>query len=145
MILRPEIKPTDGQEVIDYYLARSDELDVLTCDKCGEDLAIEIKGYHPDLDSPALRPNDNGYVVIPVSDKLLASRVRLDGLCGYQCVCGNDTRANPIEEAASPAAGFMPHEIAKAQQEMSKAKWKPLVKQEDNKQRRETFTAERIK
>jgi hypothetical protein len=139
VILRPEIEPTE-QEVVDYYKAHYDEVHVVSCTKCGEDLAVEVRG-----DVPGLRRNDNGCTVIPISEKLLSSRVRLDGLSGYQCLCGNDTRSNAFEEEASPRGEFLPHEVERARRKMDEAKWKPLVRNQGNKQHRETFVAERVK
>jgi hypothetical protein len=139
VILRPDIQPTD-HEALDYYKAHYDEVHIVTCTKCGDDLAIEVRG-----DVPGIRRNDNGYAIIPLSDKLMSSRIRLDGLTGYQCLCGNDTRSNAFEEESSPRGEFLPHEVDRALRKMNEAKWKPLVRNQGNKQHRESFVVERVK
>lgn len=139
MIIRPGIQPTDAQSIIDFYKTMYGEMHVVTCNVCNTDLCIEIAG---NIEGQAMHPN--GYTVIPISDKLLSTRVRLDGMMGYQCLCGNDTRANIIEEALSPTGAMHPHEVAAIHKQMAAVRYKPDIKQKGNKQIRETFTVERI-
>lgn len=140
MILKPQLNPTDEQEILDYYLAHYDEVHVTTCDKCSQDLAIEVTGK-----VSGYLPNDYGYTVIPFGDQLLASRVRTDGSMGYQCRCGNDTRGNAIEEALSPTGAFLPHEVANIMQKYKDIGHKPNIKFKGNKEVHDTFTRERVK
>lgn len=96
MILRPQLEPTDHQSVLDYYLAHYSEVHIVTCNKCGVDLAIEIRG-----EVSGYKMNDLGFTVLPFGDNLLSSRVRTDGTMGYQC--GNII-ANPKYPAAKAKA-----------------------------------------
>lgn len=139
MILRPEIAPTDPQEVLDYYKSRYSEVHIITCKKCKHDLGIEVAG-----EVSGLPRNELGRTVIPVHPNLLSSRVRLDGMAGYQCACGNDTRSCDIEEACSPTGTFLPHEIDKTMTVMAESGWEAPIKQVGNKEHRDTFVAERI-
>lgn len=140
MILRPQLEHHDDQSVLDYYLDHYDEVHIITCNKCKEDLGIEIKGA-----IPGYQPNDKGYTILPLGEQLLSSRVRTDGSMGYQCRCGNDTRGTQVEEELSPTGTFLPHEVAAIHQRYAEVGWKPKVKVKGNKEVHETFTRERIK
>lgn len=140
MILRPQLAPTDPQAVLDYYKEHYDEVHILTCNECKADLAIEVRGNV----SGYVR-NDYGFTVLPVGEKLLASRVRTDNSMGYQCRCGNDTRGNEIEEALSPQGTFMPHEVHAIKQKYIEIGHTPNIKAKGNKEVHETFTRERVK
>lgn len=140
MILRPQLEPTDNQSVLDYYKEHYGEVHILTCNKCKEDLGIEIKG-----EVSGIVMNKNGFSVLPFGDRLLSSRVRSDGSMGYQCICGNDTRGTEVEEALSPTGTFLPHEVHAIEQKQVEIGWKPKIKVKGNKEIHETFTRERIK
>ena len=140
MILRPQLEVTDHQSVLDYYMQHYDEVHIVSCNKCKEDLGIEIRG-----EVSGYKMNTNGFTVLPFGDMMLASRVRTDGSMGYQCRCGNDTRGTEIEEALSPNGTFLPHEVQAIKDQQVRVGWKPKVKTKGNKQIHETFTRERIK
>lgn len=140
MILRPQLEPTDEQSVLQYYLEHYDEVHILSCNKCGNDLGIEIRG-----EVSGLKMNDNGFCVLPFGSHLLSSRVRTDGSMGYQCACGNDTRGTQLEEKLSPNGTFLPHEVHAIRQKQIEIGWKPKIKIKGNKEIHETFTRERIK
>lgn len=140
MILRPQLEPTDHQSVFDYYLEHYNEVHILTCNKCKADLGIEIKG-----EVAGYPTNQFGFTVLPFGEQLLASRCRLDGSMGYQCRCGNDTRATALEESMSPTGSFLPHEVAAIQQRQLEVGHKPSIKLKGKKEIHETFTRERIK
>lgn len=101
MILRPQLEPTDHQSVLDYYLDNYQEVHIVKCEKCGNDLAVEVKG-----DVSGYKMNEKGFVVLPFGGHLLGSRVRLDEttdgdrLMGYQC---GFTQPNPDFEPAMKA------------------------------------------
>ena len=141
MIIRPEAQT---QEAVDYYLAHYDEVHIVTCSKCKDDIAIEVRGQ-----VSGIMPNSTGFTVIPISNKLLGSRVRMDEhapgepMIGYLCLCGNDTRASVIEEKASPSGQFLPHEQAVIMERLKNHK--PKFRQTKNKQYHETFVRERVK
>lgn len=140
MILRPHLEPTDSQSVLNYYIDQYDEVHLVVCDKCKSDLGIEVKG-----EIAGYRVNEKGYTVLGFGDKLLASRVRLDGTMGYQCVCGNDTRGTQLEQELSPNGTFLPHEVAAIREAQDKKKWRPKLKVKGNKETHETFIRERVK
>lgn len=95
MILRPQLEHTDEQPILDYYLAHYDEVHILTCNKCGTDLGLEIKGQ-----VSGLTMNKNGFSVLPIGTALLSSRVRTDGSMGYQCGAMVDNPEFPKAVAA---------------------------------------------
>ena len=102
MILSPEI----DKNALDYYRNLYDEIYLVTCSKCKTVLAIEIMGEVSGY------PRDSrGLTTLSLDSKHLATRVRTDGVVGYQCACGNDTRGNEIEEKLSPKGTFLPHEL----------------------------------
>jgi hypothetical protein len=140
MILRPQLEPTDHQAVLDYYTAHYQEVHILSCNKCKEDLGIEIRG-----EISGYKMNDNGFTILPFGANLLASRVRSDSSMGYQCMCGNDTRGTALEEEMSPQGTFLPHEVFAIHQKQAEIGWKPKVKIKGNKEVHETFTRERVK
>lgn len=81
--------PKDLKKQLEFYKNRFDEVHIVTCDKCGTLLAIEVKSA--ETMQPG-NPHPEGRQVIPVNyDKhplamaLLAWRPRLDGAIGYQC------------------------------------------------------------
>lgn len=139
MILTPEIDTSTVKGAVAYYKTLHDEIYVLICNKCRSELAVEVKG------NVAGQPtNDLGFTVLPVGNQLLGSRPRLDGVMGYSCICGNDTRANPIEESLSPSGAFMPHEVHAIKEKMARTNFKPLQKIRGNRHTIETFTRVRI-
>lgn len=140
MILRPQLEVTDHQSVLDYYIQHYAEVHIITCNKCKADMGVEIRGQVGEY-----KHNRLGFTVLPLGDRLLASRVRTDDSMGYQCNCGNDTRGTKIEEKLSPEGKFLPHEIAAIMQEQIRVGWVPKIKTNGTKQVHETFTRERIK
>lgn len=96
MILRPQLEHHDDQSVLDYYLDHYDEVHIITCNKCGTDLGIEIRG-----NVSGYQPNDLGYTVLPLGSSLLSSRVRTDGSMGYQCGAQMPNPAYPAAKEAT--------------------------------------------
>ena len=84
--------PTMTKEVkeqIEYYKSRYDEVHLVTCNKCNNHLAVEVRGG---VDMAYDDTHPEGRVVIPLSYKdhpqkmaLLSWRPRLDGQVGYLC------------------------------------------------------------
>ena len=142
MIIRPQLEPTDEQSVLSYYINSYPEVHIITCNKCKEDIGIEVLSG----DIGHIKANANGYVVLPFGDRLLSSRVRTDGVMGYQCVCGNDTRGNQVEERISPDGTFLPHEVAAIQTEYELTGYKqPITHRGKKEYHDKTFIRERIK
>lgn len=107
MILTSDVSQIkDTAEMIEFYKGQFESVEVVTCRKCKEDLALELMGGNPQ----GMHMNEIGIIVLPISPKLQASRVRLDEapngerMRGYQCACGNDTRISSIEEEYLPQA-----------------------------------------
>lgn len=149
MILRPQLEPTDHQSVLDYYLENYGEVHIVSCDKCKNDLALEIRGEV--FGQSSYKVNEAGYTVLPFGDQLLASRVRTDEhtpgirMMGYQCACGNDTRGSAIEEELSPTGSFLPHEVAAIKNKYRTSGYKPKFKRKGQIETHESFSRERIK
>lgn len=102
MILSSETTPTDAQQMLEFYKQNFAVVELVSCGKCGVMLAFECMGG----DSMGLPQNELGKFVIPIGDKLLSHRVRLDEaptgerMVGYQC--GNMI-PNPNYAAAQAA------------------------------------------
>jgi hypothetical protein len=77
-------------EMLEYYKEIADEVEVVNCTKCGNDIAIEIK--HPEYKSDQYFHNPNqhwqGRFVIGIGNRLLGYRKRHDDVMGYRCGCG---------------------------------------------------------
>lgn len=87
MILSSETTPTDAQQMLEFYKQHFAVVELVSCGKCGVMLAFECAGG----DGMGLAQNELGKYVIPIGDKLLSHRVRLDEaptgerMVGYQC------------------------------------------------------------
>lgn len=117
MILRPQLEPTDHQSVLDYYIEHYAEVHIVSCNECGTDLAIEIRG-----EVSGYKLNDYGFTVLPFGDSLLSSRVRLDGSMGYQC-------GAKLPNPAFPAAKKATERIHKDQLEQYDKGYEEAVRQ----------------
>jgi hypothetical protein len=144
MIITPEAVQHSPAQMISFYKKHFRVVNALTCLKCKNTLALELSEPHTN-DLMGLSPNSLGIIVLPVDEKLLSHRVRLDGMIGYQCICGNDTRSFDIEEELSPLGDFHPHEVHAIKARMQDVGWKAPVKTiNDSKEQRGSFTAERV-
>ena len=156
MIVTSDISEiANKSEMIDYYKGHFDRVDVVVCGKCKEQLALELMGGDP----MGLSYNDVGKIVVPLSDKLISHRVRLDEaptgepMMGYQCACGNDTRISKIEEEYLPETSanrgpttLDPFTKQKLKETIRlRQDHKPKFKQQGNAKHFETFKVERIK
>src|SRR5689334_9342553 len=105
MVLKPHIENHELDQMLDWYRANFEHVRVVRCGnrKCGAVLALEVSG------GTGVPLDRRGVAVLPIGDKLLASRVRLDEnehgepMMGYQCICGNDTRLSTVEKENPPA------------------------------------------
>lgn len=143
MIITPEATHHAPHTMIAFYKKHFDTVHVVTCGECKNSLAIELSNPLSN-DLMGLSPNSLGIIVLPVDEKLLSHRVRLDGMLGYQCTCGNDTRASEIEEALSPMGDFHPHEVAAIHEEFAKQNWHAPIKHVNGKEHRGSFAVERV-
>ena len=138
----------DASKVVQFYLDHFNEVHTVTCNKCSTLLAVMVADPIADVQGTLPAPHANGLVVVPVDDGFLGSRLRLDGVMGFQCgavvvskesqapeLCLNDTRLTYIEEEESPSGQMLPHEVA-AIQERHQTDYEPAE---------ETFTVERVK
>lgn len=143
MIITAEATLHKPQEMIAFYKKHFDVVHALTCKKCHNTIAIELSAPLGN-DLLGLKPNSLGVIVLPVDEKLLAHRIRTDGMIGYQCTCGNDTRSFDIEEELSPLGDFHPHEVAAIQEKMTTTAWQAPIKHTKGKEHRGSFVAERV-
>ena len=87
MILSSEVTATDAAQMLDFYKQHFAVVELVSCGKCGSLLAFECMGG----ESMGMAQNELGKYVIPIGDKLLSHRVRLDEaptgerMVGYQC------------------------------------------------------------
>ncbi len=102
MILSSETIATDADQMLAFYKQHFAVVELVSCSKCGVMLAFECSGG----ESMGLAPNELGKYVIPIGDKLLSHRVRLDEaptgerMVGYQCGNMIPNPAYAIEKAA---------------------------------------------
>lgn len=76
-----QIQPEEYEVLKDWYIENSHTLDEIICGKCGVLLGIEI-----DTIDDTMNPyHHEGKFVVPIGDKLMSYRPRMDGLMGYQC------------------------------------------------------------
>lgn len=126
------IPKEEADEVIDFYKRKFQKANIVTCDECGTDLAIEV--LIPEKYAQMLKhTHHEGLTIIPIGDSLLASRKRPDGYMGYECRCGNDSRVGPGEKRAV-GKGFrdpMPHEEERIKAQIQLSSAQPEVLTDD--------------
>lgn len=153
MILGSEIQAiTDIEPMLEFYKKHYSSVEVLQCSKCNEYLAVEVAGG----DGMGMTPNEIGKFVIPVGNKLLSYRVRLDEnqegerMIGYQCACGNDTRLSKAEIGIVPAGlhqvTLNPFEKDQIRQQIRmNKKYKAKFRRDGMTKHYDTFALERVK
>lgn len=150
MIVGSQVEPTDVEEMLRFYKQTFAVVDVVSCGKCKSFLAFECAGG----DAMGMQPNELGKFVIPIGDKLMAHRVRLDEnaegerMVGYQCACGNNTKLCEAEKGLVPVGQTLvqlsPFEKFKiAEHIRADRKYKPNWKRQGNKVLMDGFTVER--
>jgi hypothetical protein len=165
MIITPEATHHAPSQMVNFYKKHFNNVHSVNCSVCENTIAIELSDPITN-DLLGLTPNSQGVIILPVDDKLLASRVRLDGMLGYQCggtrpnpafisakktpkeqpviPCGNDTRASDIEERHSPTGEFMPHEVAAIHEAFLTEGWQAPIEHKNGKEHRGSFAVERL-
>lgn len=151
MILSSQTDANDAEQMLQFYKKNFATVDVVHCLKCESILAFECAGG----DGMGIAPNEMGKYVIPVGDKLISHRVRLDEtptgerMVGYQCECGNDTRIAEAERGMVPVGKFQSslspfekHQIA--DKIRGDKKYKVKFKKQGNRKIMETFAVERV-
>ena len=149
----PEPAKEDAKAVISFYKKNYKRVQTVRCNKCKELLCLEI--LDPEKYTAMLAYHHEGLRRIELlGSPLLSSRRRLDGVMGYQCLCGNDTRNSKVELGIVPSVPVAtnpamipvlePHHAAMVRLEMAKQHYTPDVEEMGNKTRVETFTVERI-
>ena len=151
MILSSQTNATDVEEMLQFYKQQFAVVEVVSCSNCKDFLAFECYGG----ESMGLAPNELGKYIIPIGDKLMSHRVRLDEaptgerMVGYQCECGNDTRIAAVERGIVPVGGlqttlspFEKHQIRERLR--ADRKHKPNFKKTGNIKHFESFQVERV-
>lgn len=121
MILSSQTNEADVEQMLHFYKQNFAVVEVVSCSKCKSFLAFECTGG----ESMGMAQNELGKYIIPIGEKLLSHRVRLDEaptgerMIGYQCECGNDTRIADVERGTVPVGAmqtalspFEKHQIA---------------------------------
>lgn len=151
MILSSEVSEKDIEPMLAFYKNHYQVVDVVKCEMCKAFLAFELAGG----DGMGMQPNEIGKYIVPIGNKLVASRVRLDEaptgerMMGYQCLCGNDSRLAAVERGSVPTgkmqtslSPFEKFEIA--ERIRANKKHKPDFKKRGAKKFFEKFSVERI-
>lgn len=120
MIVANHIPTEEREEALTYYTTNHKHVAIVSCSKCEKELALEVSAEN------GMQGNARGMAVLPLSDDLLSSRVRLDEtpegepMMGYRCICGNDTRLSEAELHHEPKNGWgsdlLPHEAHKVKE-----------------------------
>ena len=142
-----------AKETIDYYTSNFPHVQIVRCDGCGKDLCLEV--LDPQAFDKYVHSHHDGLRRIMLENSpLLSSRKRLDGVMGYECLCGNNTINSTVELGLLPTVNnatgpsmipdIEPHHVAMVAIQIAKTHYKPDVKVTGNKTRIETFTVERI-
>lgn len=142
------IHPDQSEDVLKFYTDKYPRVNLVTCEKCEQDLAIEV--LIPEKQSKAREAHHDGMTIIPIGNTLLASRKRLDFVMGYECICGNDSRLGEAEKGVLGRGlrNTMPHEegMVDANLKLGKDKYKPDVSVfNDGSQRVEGFFIKKLK
>lgn len=151
MILSSQTNESDVEQMLAFYKQQFAVVDLVSCSACKSFLAFECAGG----ESMGIAPNELGKFIIPIGDKLMSHRVRLDEaptgerMVGYQCECGNDTRIASVERGLVPVGGmqtalspFEKHQIAGKIR--ADRKHKPDFKKVGNIKHYESFQVERV-
>ncbi len=156
MIISSDITDSANKtEMLEFYKGQFERVDIVICSKCKEELAVELMGGDP----MGMSFNEVGKIVVPISQKLISHRVRLDEaptgepMIGYQCACGNDTRISTVEEEYLPETKankgpttLDPFTKQKLRDSIRlRRDYKPKFRKSGNAKHFETFKVERIK
>ncbi len=76
-----QIQLEEYDELKPWYLETCKTVDEIYCNKCGVLLAIEVDT----IDDQFSPYHHEGKFVVPIGNKMMAYRPRLDGVMGYQC------------------------------------------------------------
>lgn len=87
-----QIQPEEYELLKDWYLENSHSLDEIICSHCGVLLGIEIDTIDDNMNPY----HHEGKFIVPIGDKLMSYRPRLDGIMGYQC--GNSITVSEEEK-----------------------------------------------
>ena len=143
MIISPQISHHAPAMMINFYKGNFRVVHAVTCSECKNTIAVELSDPLSN-DLLGLAPNAKGIIVLPVDEKLMATRIRLDGMLGYQCLCGNDTRSCDIEEELSPQGDFLPHHVEAIKERMAAVDWHAPIEHKNGKEHRGSFVVERV-
>lgn len=151
MILSSQTNEADVEQMLAFYKQQFAVVDLVSCSACKSFLAFECVGG----ESMGIAPNELGKFIIPIGEKLMSHRVRLDEaptgerMVGYQCECGNDTRIAEVERGLVPVGGlrtalspFEKHQISNKIK--ADRKHKPDFKKVGNIKHYESFQVERV-
>ena len=137
-----------AEDTVDFYLNSYEFVQITKCLNCDADLCLWI------LDKARTRQNMQvhhlGLRRIQLSESLRSTRKRHDGVMGYYCACGNDSRLSSIEKGLVPTAtGIIPsdepHIEALVKKKMLAENYTPKVEIIDNKEIVEDFETTIIK
>lgn len=140
------IDPEQSDDILAFYKDKYAKVNLITCEECGSDLAIEV--LIPERQSKMMNAHHEGMTVIPIGNTLLASRKRQDGVMGYECRCGNDSRIGEAEKGVvgKGLRDMMPHERDMVDANLKLSGSKPQVTEDaDGTKHVERFAIKRLK
>ena len=100
MLQTTEMHEQTDQQTIDFYVQNYPEVEVVACDSCKQDMCLWY--LDPKMAGRFSQMHHRGMQRVTLSGALLATRKRLDGHMGYQCICGNDSRLGSAEVGIVP-------------------------------------------
>jgi hypothetical protein len=124
----------DAEFILNFYKDNYDFVQIVICESCERDLCLWV------LDRQQVKQNMHkhhlGLRRIEISGNLLSTRKRHDGVIGYECICGADTRVSEVErgyvtQSSTHIPADEPHIEALIKRKIVATNFKPNVEEVD--------------
>lgn len=133
---RPQ-EPDNTQEaefILDYYKKNYDFVQAVYCQSCGALLCLWI--LEPQSVKRYMHMHPDGLRRIELGDQLLNTRLRYDGVVGYQCACGANSLVANVEkgyatQSSTHIPADAPHVAALVKRKILATNYKPKVEEID--------------
>lgn len=123
-----EIHEDELEAMLQWYSINASSVETIHCPEDGL-IALKVDMTAPELKN---KHTTEGTFVVGIVGKLLSYRQRLDGIIGYQCICGNDNMWSKIETDNIPHSHRMsvltPDDMFAVQAQIAATKYVPNVK-----------------
>lgn len=127
-----EIHEDELPTMLDWYNQNADMVETIHCpDKSHKTdiVALKVNIANPEFNNT--HTND-GVFVVGIVGKLLSYRQRLDGVVGFQCICGNDNMWSKVENdnisKEHKHSVLTPDDMFRVRQAVEQSNYQPAVK-----------------